>query len=61
MKKEHYIRLRDSKSIIVEEDDEGMTLSVYISGGYLLVSLDKKESLELLEAINDIVYTLIED
>lgn len=55
MKKEHYIRLNDYKSIVVEEDDEGLVLSIHVPGGHLLVTLNEDESLNLLGAINDIV------
>ena len=61
MKKEHYIRLRDFKSIIVEEDAEGMTLSVHVPGGHLLVSLNEEEALNLLGAINDIANSFEEN
>ena len=61
MKKEHYIRLRDFKSIIVEEDDEGMTLCVHVPGGHLLVSLNEEEALNLLGAINDIANSFEEN
>ena len=61
MKKEHYIRLRDFKSIIVVEDDEGMILSVHVPGGHLLVSLNEEEALNLLGAINDIANSFEEN
>lgn len=61
MNKEHYIRLNDYKSIIVQEDDEGLVLSIHVSGGHLLVILKKDEALNLLEAINDIVNSFEEN
>ena len=61
MKKEHYIRLNDYKSIVVQEDDEGMMLSVHVPGGHILVILNKDEALNLLGAINDIVNTFEKD
>lgn len=61
MKKEHYIRLKNHKAVIVYEDDEGMTLSVHVPGGHLLVSLNEEEALNLLGAINDIVNSFEEN
>ena len=61
MKKEHYIRLKEFKSVIVAEDDDGMTLSVHVPGGHLLVSLNEEEALNLLGAINDIVNSFEKD
>ena len=61
MKKEHYIRLNDYKSIVVEEDDEGLVLSIHVPGGHLLVILKKDEALNLLGAINDIVNSFEEN
>lgn len=55
MKKEHYIRLKEFKSVIIAEEDKGLTLSIHVPGGHLLVTLNEDESLNLLGAINDIV------
>lgn len=59
--KEHYIRLNGYKAVIVQQDDDGMTLSVHVPGGHLLVSLDKSKSLELLGAISDIINSFKEN
>ncbi len=50
--KESYIRLRDNKSIIL---DNYMSLSVHIMGGHITIFLDKNEALEVLRAIQAIM------
>lgn len=58
---EHYIKASDRQSVIVSQEDDGMALSVHIAGGHIMVMLDKKESRQLLEGIQDIMSRLEEE
>ena len=44
MNKDFYIRLRDNKSIILDDYNDGMSLSVHIPGGHITIFLDKNEA-----------------
>lgn len=53
--KESYIRLKDNKSIILDDYNDGMSLSVHIPGGHITIFLDKNEALEVLNAVQAIM------
>lgn len=55
MNKDFYIRLRDNKSIILDNYNDGMSLSVHIMGGHITIFLDKNEALEVLRALQAIM------
>ena len=54
MRKEHIIR-SGSKTIHLDQEEEGMYVSIHVPGGHLMVVLDKEEALKLLEAVKDIM------
>lgn len=55
MSKEFFIRLSGHKSIIINQDGEGMDLSIHVPGGHLLVILDRNEAFQVLEAVQSIL------
>ena len=55
MNKDFYIRLRDNKSIILDNYNDGMSLSVHIPGGHITIFLDKSEALGVLKAVQAIM------
>lgn len=53
--KDFYIKLPGDRSLIIGSDGTGLCLSFHFLGGHIVVSMDRDNALEVLEAIQSIL------
>lgn len=46
-----YIKAQDGRAIIVDREDDGLSVSVHTQGGHTLCTLDRNQAIELLHSI----------
>lgn len=50
-----YIKAQDGRAVIVDREDDGLSVSVHTQGGHTLCTLDRTQALVLLGAIQSIL------
>lgn len=55
MDQQTYIKAQDGRAVIVDRDDDGLSVSVHTQGGHILCTLNRTQALEMLGAIQSIL------